>query len=276
MGFAVFTYFAGETVSFTLGEPSTGDPQTVSMAVDSIVVATTSFPGTVSYVIPSDEEIAVAFFVDQGTATWDVNCAAAPDTTAPTIAITTPADGATYTLGQIVNADYSCEDEAGGSGVASCVGDVANGGPIDTSTVGSKTFTVNAEDNAGNPASLTHNYSVVYNFSGFFQPVDNTPTFNVVKAGARVPIKFSLSGDQGLNIFAAGYPTSVQVVCPPNASLDVIEQTLKSGGSSLSYDPLTDTYNYKWKTDKAWAGTCRQLIVRLNDGTDHIANFMFK
>ena len=24
-------------------------------------------------------------------------------------------------------------------------------------------------------------------------------------------------------------------------------------------DAATDQYNYVWKTDKAWAGTCRQL-----------------
>jgi hypothetical protein len=31
-----------------------------------------------------------------------------------------------------------------------------------------------------------------------------------------------------------------------------------------------------WKTDKGWAGTCRQLIIRLSDGTTHLANFKFK
>jgi CSLREA domain-containing protein len=118
--------------------------------------------------------------------------------------------------------------------------------------------------------------SVIYNFSGFFPPVDNPPTFNVVNAGARIPVKFSLSGNQGLNIFASGYPRSEPIACPPSASLAVIEQTLRSGGSSLSYDATTDTYNYKWKTESGWAGTCRQLILRLNDGTDHIANFMFR
>src|SRR5438445_3582384 len=41
-----------------------------------------------------------------------------------------------------------------------------------------------------------------YSFSGFFAPVDNPPTFNRVKAGTAVPVKFSLGGDQGLNIFA--------------------------------------------------------------------------
>jgi len=56
------------------------------------------------------------------------------DNTAPTIALTTPADGAVYTLGQLVFADYACADEAGGSGLASCVGDVADGAAIDTGT----------------------------------------------------------------------------------------------------------------------------------------------
>jgi hypothetical protein len=32
---------------------------------------------------------------------------------------------------------------------------------------------------------------------------------------------------------------------------------------------------YVWKTDKNWGGQCRQLDVRLNDGTEHTANFRF-
>jgi len=141
--------------------------------------------------------------------------------------------------------------------------------------VGAKTFTVNAADNAGNLASLTHYYSVVYNFSGFFQPVDNLPTLNVVRAGATVPVKFSLSGDQGLDILAAGYPASQQIVCDTSTPQDAIEETVTAGSSSLSYDAASDTYTYLWRTSKAWAGTCRQLNVRLNDGTEHKANFKF-
>jgi hypothetical protein len=48
-----------------------------------------------------------------------------------------------------------------------------------------------------------------------------------------------------------------------------------AGGSSLSYDPTLDQYNYVWKTDRAWAGSCRQLVVKLVDGTFHRANFKF-
>jgi hypothetical protein len=115
-----------------------------------------------------------------------------------------------------------------------------------------------------------------YNFTGFFQPVDNLPTFNLVKAGSSIPVKFSLGGDKGLNIFLNGYPLSQQIACDSNLSLDNIEQTVTAGGSSLSYDASTDQYTYVWKTNKAWAGTCRQLVVTFNDGTYHRANFSFK
>jgi hypothetical protein len=57
--------------------------------------------------------------------------------------------------------------------------------------------------------------------------------------------------------------------------VDGIEETVTAGGSSLSYDAATETYNYVWKTEKSWAGTCRQLTVKLVDGTSHYANFQF-
>lgn len=117
--------------------------------------------------------------------------------------------------------------------------------------------------------------SVVYNFSGFFPPVDNLPTLNVVQAGVGVPVRFSLNGDQGLDIFAAGYPDSQKIVCTGGTPQDAIEETIIVGSSSLSYDAASDTYTYVWKTSKVWANTCRQLIIRLNDGSEHKANFKF-
>jgi predicted extracellular nuclease len=115
-----------------------------------------------------------------------------------------------------------------------------------------------------------------YLFSGFFSPVGNLPTFNVVKAGQSIPVKFSLNGDQGLNIFAAGYPKSEAIACNSTDPENGIDETFTAGSNSLTYDPLTDTYSYVWKTNKSWANTCRQLIVKLDDGTLHRANFQFK
>jgi hypothetical protein len=82
------------------------------------------------------------------------------DASAPTIVITTPANGATYTKGQIVDAVYACTDPDGASDVATCSGAVALGSPIDTSTVGTHTFTVIAADRVGNKASDTVQYTV--------------------------------------------------------------------------------------------------------------------
>lgn len=83
------------------------------------------------------------------------------DQTAPSVTIATPGDGASYTQYQFVAADYSCQDEPGGSGLASCSGPVLDGSPIDTATVGNHSFTVTGTDNAGNPGTVTHTYTVV-------------------------------------------------------------------------------------------------------------------
>jgi uncharacterized repeat protein (TIGR01451 family) len=131
-----------------------------------------------------------------------------------------------------------------------------------------------------NPANNTDSETTTvvspYQFSGFFRPVYNSPAVNAIKAGASMPVKFSLGGDQGLSIFTAGYPVSNQVACGSGAPLGASEQTVTTGALGLSYDPATDTYTYIWKTKKSWAGTCRQFILRLVDGSDHIASFKFR
>ncbi|WP_156890657.1 PxKF domain-containing protein [Meiothermus rufus] len=38
---------------------------------------------------------------------------------------------------------------------------------------------------------------------------------------------------------------------------------------------LQDRYTYPWKTEKSWAGSCRQVVVRYTDGTTYRANFNF-
>jgi predicted extracellular nuclease len=115
----------------------------------------------------------------------------------------------------------------------------------------------------------------IFAFSGFFKPVESLPVLNLVTPGRAVPVKFSLSGSQGLNIFAAGYPRSEQISCESSAAVEGIEETATAGGSSLSFDATTGQYNYVWKTDKAWAGTCRQLVVKFIEGTTQRANFKF-
>ncbi|MER7960242.1 PxKF domain-containing protein [Streptomyces sp. NPDC096030] len=116
--------------------------------------------------------------------------------------------------------------------------------------------------------------AVTYSFSGFFAPVDNPPVVNEVNAGRTVPVKFSLGGDQGLDILAPNSPSSQQVACSSSAPVDVVEST--SSQSGLTYNPATGEYQYNWKTQKAWSGTCRVFNLTLDDGTVHTLNFQFK
>lgn len=115
-----------------------------------------------------------------------------------------------------------------------------------------------------------------YTFGGFLPPIDPQPTINSMKAGAAAPVKFSLGGDFGLAIFAADYPKSQSVPCDSSAPVDGVETTLTAGGSSLSYDATSNTYKYVWKTEKSWAGTCRQLVLKFADGSTQRASFKFK
>jgi len=126
---------------------------------------------------------------------------------------------------------------------------------------------------------------VPFAFDGFYQPVDDEPVagrlpLNTVKAGAAVPVKFSLGGDQGLEIFPTGSPSSRRIDCSSADPVDAIEQTVAAGTSSLAYDAASGNYTYIWKTDKSWAkspnGPCRQLSVTLTDGSVHVANFKFQ
>jgi hypothetical protein len=187
------------------------------------------------------------------------------DTTPPTITLASPADGATYIVGQQVSASFSCDD-GNGSGMHGCKGDLADGSQLDTTTVGAHTFTVTAYDRAGNVARTTHSYSVVYDFAGFGSPAAAYPTAASVKAGEAVPLKFSLHGAQGADIFAAGSPGWT-----PCGALD--SPTAADGG--LSYNASTNRYTFLAATAKAWAGTCRDLVATFRDGTTHRARFTF-
>ena len=195
------------------------------------------------------------------------------DTTEPTASISTPAAGASYELGSDVRADYSCADDGGDeAGLASCEGDVADGAAIDTSELGSHTFSVTATDNAGNSSTSTSTYDVIYDFGGFYSPVVNRPGVNVMRAGDAIRIPFSLGGDQGLDIWADGSngPTVKRVACQKNATpAQVKGSPLKTSG--LSYD--SGRYTYGWKTDRSMAGSCYRVIFELNDGTEHSLDF---
>ena len=78
----------------------------------------------------------------------------------PSTTITSPANGASYMKGQIVDAGYACQDGASGPGISTCAGPVASGQPIDTSSAGPHTFTVTATSADGQTVTRTVSYTV--------------------------------------------------------------------------------------------------------------------
>jgi uncharacterized repeat protein (TIGR01451 family) len=150
-------------------------------------------------------------------------------------------------------------------------------GSVNTNVVGTYTLTYTVSDPSGHSDTKVRTVEVSpYNFTGFFSPIDNLPTINEMKAGQAAPVKFSLGGNQGLNIFAASSPASVQISCSTTAPISPVEETETAGNSSLTYDAASDRYKYVWKTESSWKNTCRQLTITLRDGTVHQANFKFK
>jgi WD40 repeat protein len=190
------------------------------------------------------------------------------DATRPAITIRFPNfTDRDFLLGQQVATDFSCADEPGGSGLVLCEGPAW----LDTATVGSKTFSVSARDAAGNETMENRGYDVVYDWSGFASPLENPPAVNVFKAGHGVPVRFSLEGYHGLAVVMDWAPISRQIPCDSTELAPWGTQTT----GSLGYNESLDRYTYLWHTERAWAGTCRQFMVALDDRTYHFANFRF-
>jgi hypothetical protein len=82
------------------------------------------------------------------------------DQTAPTVTVNIP-EGAVYTQGRPVPLTFSCADDQGGSGIASCVGSTPSGSNLPTGTAGMQVLTITATDNVGNVTVKTVNYRVL-------------------------------------------------------------------------------------------------------------------
>jgi hypothetical protein len=113
-------------------------------------------------------------------------------------------------------------------------------------------------------------------FTGFFEPIDNPPVVNVMRAGKQVQVPFSLGGDHGLDIFAGGYPLVEHGTCDPSAPSDRVEATVIAPRTTLVYDAATDRYVYHFRSRRGWRLTCKTLVLRLKDGTEHRALFQFR
>jgi hypothetical protein len=198
------------------------------------------------------------------------------DTTAPVITLKGDAVvkievGSTYTdAGATANDNYDGD----------ITGKIVTVNPVNKDVVGTYIVRYNVTDANGNKAAeVTRTVKVEYKFTGFFQPVENPGDKNVVntvKAGSAVPIKFSLNGYKGLDIFESGYPKVIAAKFSTTAEKEEIDSISTVSNSGLTYDKATDQYTYVWKTDKSWVRLDKVLVIKLADGNEYKANFQFK
>ncbi len=219
--------------------------------------------------------------VARGTSDHDPNLAAFDINQAPTVDA-----GGPYAVVEGSSVTFTASGTDPENGPLTYAWDLDNNGTFETTgqsvTFDASTLTapssytvkVQVTDNGGLTAVAEATVNIIFNWTGFFAPVNNPPIFNLANAGSSIPIQFSLGGDQGKDIFAAGFPKSVQIDCstlePIGDSLPIINP----GTSGLNSGQ--QQYVFVWKTDKAWSGTCRLLTVKLTDGTVHAAAFNFK
>ena len=132
------------------------------------------------------------------------------------------------------------------------------------------------DDNGASAFTSLQVVVVPYEFGGFASPINAAPTLNRVNAGRTIPVKWRLT-DAGTPVSATSSfvaVTSVEVPCNAEAPVDVVEETTDST-AGLKYTG-DGWWSYTWATSKAWAGTCRRMTLRLDDGSAHSALFDFR
>ena len=144
------------------------------------------------------------------------------DKTAPVITISSPMEGAQYANGASVLAEWTADDAV--SGIATAVGTLDSGQPLDTITVGPAVFTVTATDMAGNSASLETTYSVLEPitipggplpggkageaYDATVTPSGGTGLYDYAIVSGALPDGLFLSGNQSPSVSITGTPTT--------------------------------------------------------------------
>jgi len=190
-------------------------------------------------------------------------CGNRVDKKAPTISVTTPSLGAVYLLNQSVAASYSCSDV--GSGVATCAGPVASGAPIDTASVGTKTFTVVAKDNVGNTRSLSVTYVVTYKICLLYDP-------NQLFSGNVVPIRIALCDVNGVNVSSPGVIVHATVVDPGA----IPATSIANPTNDFIYHAGLGGYTYILNTTGYASGSYELRFTVTGDPVTHSARFRLR
>jgi N-acetylneuraminic acid mutarotase len=194
------------------------------------------------------------------------------DNDPPTITIDEPTSRG-YLLNESVAANYICSDAC--SGVGACIGSVPNGNPINTASVGTKSFTVSSMDNAGNSANRSVSYTVSYDSMALF---DQT---KAIRSGSVIPIKVQLTDTLGQNVSSAGVMLRAVGLFQVATSASEVVDDAGSANADLNFrfDSTignTGGYTFNLKTTGLTTGTYRLEFVADGDPTRHSVFFQVR
>lgn len=248
--------------------PAGENKNTIQILKDGVAVPACSGPAGQAVLDPCVESRAVVAgdvvitILSSSGSVWSV---VAPS--APNISITSP-EATTYTLDQVVVADYACTGVA--AAIVLCAGPVADGAAIDTASVGTKTFTVNAADAAGNTESASVTYLVTYKICVLY---DQT---KAAQPNSTVPIKLQICNASNVNVSAASVTvtaTSLDGGPPPS------DAGKANPDDRFRFDPTlggTGGYIYNLSTKGLASGTHTVTFTVQGDPVAHAVQFVVK
>lgn len=261
----------GAAVRFELGGAATGAGS-----------CTTGADGSCTYVFspPATGTVSVSAYVDtnlDGARDGDEPGATATrdfvaDSTPPVVSVDGFANGEQFVVGSPAPV-VSCSSSDAGSGIASTTGPVEQRA-LTANGVGTVTETCSAVDRAGNTASDTKSYRIVYATAPFLAPLQAAPAVNGGHAGRAYPLKWQLADATGDYVSALSAVGSVRYRAVSCSAFDGAAAPVDAdttGASGLRYDATANAYVYTWATPKA-AG-CYVVSVTLDSGQVLEADF---
>ena len=196
------------------------------------------------------------------------------DKKGPVVTLTCPVTP--VILGASATADWTATD--GGSGVA--LGFAAGNIPLETGSVGPKTATAaegtSRDDVANDSPPVSCGYSVVFDFRGFFTPVDNNGILNVANSGQAIPLKWELRDHLGnpVTTLSSVKVTVEHLSCGLETTTDAVEEY--AAGASGLQNHGNGAYQFNWKTPTGYAKSCKTMKLDLGEGTPRTASFQFR
>jgi hypothetical protein len=271
--FATLTITATTTSfsPFVIARPKDVTPPTISCAnldglwhANDVTIACTAQDSESGLPNPADASFTLTTSVPAGTETANPstgsrtvcdavgNCATAGpftgiqvDKKPPVITLSNPAANAHYIINQSVLASYGCTD--GGSGVASCSGQVISGSAVSTVNVGSFTFTVNAADAVGNISQQNSTYTVAYNICLLFDPT------RARSAGSKYHFQIQLCDATNHNLSSAGIAvTASSITSTATSALMPVDSADDDEPENLNFEfkaSLGQTGGYEFNLD---------------------------